>query len=634
MYKSQQKEGIEIPMLKRISVLGLICSFFLLAASMAMGALNPKFGLSQGSEVAFGYSDADMNKCLDGMAATGAQYLRVDFYWDYIQAGGASSWNWTALDRIVNAASARGMKILALPNGVPAWAGNPPNNYNAVYTFMYQLGLRYIPKGVTEWEMWNELNLAPGITGDVYANKFLKPAADGIRAAANSLGKQVTVVSCGMAASVTQATLASVFLTAIYNAGGKNYFDAVGFHPYNANLPPTDPGCGFAKLPGLYNIMVNYGDSAKKIWCTEFGYTNTTKGGGVSETTASSYFTQCYNLWKGYSYCSGPFIYYEYRDHSTVDDYEGRFGLVRYDWSAKPMLQTFKDTVVQNPPGSPVSPTTYYRIRNRWLGTYLFANSGQVKYGSPLPSDQTSHWLIENSATATGQKRIKNRSGAGYMHIANLYSYLQCGNLGDDQWSTHWLLEDYDGCKRLSNAWKGTYVNVEQQYGYAECSAIAIGAWSSHWILEAAPSAGLLNGGFESNGAATQSPTGWQTWSADGTNDQDYTSGGTVHSGSWMLTHWKGVNYQVTTYQTVTGLVNGSYKVSAWVKRSSSFTTSRMEISNYGAGAVYVSIPATTTWTQIYTTVNVTNSQIQIGFYSNAAANNWLNLDDVVLTKL
>lgn len=143
----------------------------------------------------------------------------------------------------------------------------------------------------------------------------------------------------------------------------------------------------------------------------------------------------------------------------------------------------------------------------------------------------------------------------------------------------------------------------------------------------------LVNGGFEANGG-TQTPSGWKTWSADGANDDDYTSGGTIHSGSWMLTHWKATAYQVTTYQTVTGLANASYKVSAWVKRSGSFTNSRMEVSNYGGGTVYVNIPNTTTWTLISTTVGVTNGQINIGFYSNAAGNNWLNLDDVSLTKL
>jgi hypothetical protein len=144
---------------------------------------------------------------------------------------------------------------------------------------------------------------------------------------------------------------------------------------------------------------------------------------------------------------------------------------------------------------------------------------------------------------------------------------------------------------------------------------------------------GLLNGGFEANGA-TQTPSAWSTWSSNGVNNQDYTETGATHSGSWKLTHWSSSAYQVTTYQLVKGLANGSYKVSAWVRRGGTFNYSRMEVVNYGASQVNVNLPNSTTYQLVTTTVNVTNGQLQVSFYSNGAANAWANIDDVSVVKL
>ena len=78
------------------------------------------------------------------------------------------------------------------------------------------------------------------------------------------------------------------FLQAIYDNGVKNYFDALGSHPYGFYFPPEqDPG-GWADNPvhgnmyvnGLafrrseqhYQVMADNGDSGKQIWATEWGW--------------------------------------------------------------------------------------------------------------------------------------------------------------------------------------------------------------------------------------------------------------------------------------------------------------------------------------------------------------------------
>jgi hypothetical protein len=69
--------------------------------------------------------DAALDRDLDEMAATGARWLRVDFYWPTIQDGGPQSWDWSGTDRVVEGAISRGMEILAMPAYSPRWARPP-----------------------------------------------------------------------------------------------------------------------------------------------------------------------------------------------------------------------------------------------------------------------------------------------------------------------------------------------------------------------------------------------------------------------------------------------------------------------------------------------------------------------------
>lgn len=146
----------------------------------------------------------------------------------------------------------------------------------------------------------------------------------------------------------------------------------------------------------------------------------------------------------------------------------------------------------------------------------------------------------------------------------------------------------------------------------------------------------IENASFEGD-AATQTPTGWNTWcGSSGTNcDADFTetnSGG--HYGSLHGTHYKASAYEVDTYQNVTGLKNGSYTLKAWVKSSGGQNAVYMEAKNYGGSDLSVAIPATNTWTAIeIPNVNVTNGTCTIGFYCNANAGKWIHFVDAYLTR-
>nr|MBA4166031.1 T9SS type A sorting domain-containing protein [Chitinophagaceae bacterium] len=138
--------------------------------------------------------------------------------------------------------------------------------------------------------------------------------------------------------------------------------------------------------------------------------------------------------------------------------------------------------------------------------------------------------------------------------------------------------------------------------------------------------------GFEGE-TANQTPSAWNTWpGAAGTDwDADYSEALTPHTGANRGTHYKATNYEVYTYQTITGIPNGTYTYKAWVISSGGQTARFIEAKDYGSSSLLqTNIPSTSTWTQIVVdNIPVTNGQCTIGVYSKGNAGNWLGFDDI-----
>jgi hypothetical protein len=159
------------------------------------------------------------------------------------------------------------------------------------------------------------------------------------------------------------------------------------------------------------------------------------------------------------------------------------------------------------------------------------------------------------------------------------------------------------------------------------------GGFNFNWFEGAVPVAvnKVLNPGFEAEGA-TQTPSNWGEWNAV---SAAYTeSGGGSKAGSYHLTHWSSSAYEVSNYQGVTGLTNGTYTLSAWVQSSGGQTSVQLIARNYGGSADKVAnIAASSTWTKVTITgINVTNGQCEIHIHSKANAGNWATFDEISLT--
>lgn len=144
----------------------------------------------------------------------------------------------------------------------------------------------------------------------------------------------------------------------------------------------------------------------------------------------------------------------------------------------------------------------------------------------------------------------------------------------------------------------------------------------------------VTNPGFETDGY-TNTPTGWNVWLADGVSTETVRTEGTAFDGDYKLTFWNDSDYGCSVYQTITGLENGTYTLSAWVMTNAEQDINQLYVKNYGGDELDQTLPVSDTgWNKVVIDdIQVTNGQCEIGVYSIANGGDWCNIDNVMLRK-
>jgi hypothetical protein len=342
------------------------------SAAAPLTAQANRYGISVGDTLPW-LSDAELGRRMDDFRALGIGWVRADLDWNDIQQSGPNSWTWGNFDRVVNAANARGLKVLPIlaytaPWARPASCNDPmcaPANNAQFANFAYQAVKRYSYKGVHVWEVWNEPNSkgfwkpGPNAAGFVGLLRATYPAIKQGDATA-------TVITGGLASTDTSGGIPQLaYLQQIYAAGGRPYFDAVGYHPYSFPVPSSynadwSAWTKMAVTPlSIRSIMLANGDGGKHIWATEYGAP--TNGPGAAATVGN------YNLNAGpdhvtealqaqiasdvvhtastYPWLSATF-WYSYKDIGTnPSDTENFYGLIRADGSHKPSYTSLRQAI-------------------------------------------------------------------------------------------------------------------------------------------------------------------------------------------------------------------------------------------------------------------------------------------------
>lgn len=204
-----------------------------------------------------------------------------------------------ALDLFVDDAFNRNLRVMLSVAKAPDWARStteedgPPVDYNAYYEFIKFLVQRYKFK-LNAIEIWNEPNLGREWRGaPLSGSEYVRLLAGAYQTVKSAYPEgNIVVVSAGLAPTGINDGINAVddrtYLRQMYQAGLANYADAIGIHPYSWGNPPWTRCCGnwggapshndhptfffLNTIEDYRAIQAEYGDTARQLWATEFGW--------------------------------------------------------------------------------------------------------------------------------------------------------------------------------------------------------------------------------------------------------------------------------------------------------------------------------------------------------------------------
>lgn len=233
-----------------------------LAAAALCGSVDARRAVPYGVVADLTRSEYGMREELLDLAQKGGLgYVRVDWDWRVCQPTRDAAFDFSRYDRLVEAAEARGVRLLPIVYGTPKWADPAWRNADAYAAFCRATVRRYGLR-LPVLEIWNEQNI-PAFWKDPDASRYvalLRKAHEAIKAE----NPQVRVAFGGTAG------WAPDFIEACYKAGAQPFFDIMNVHPYTYPRPAevSVPDA----LKALRARMARHGDAAKPIWFTEVGW--------------------------------------------------------------------------------------------------------------------------------------------------------------------------------------------------------------------------------------------------------------------------------------------------------------------------------------------------------------------------
>ena len=308
----------------------------------AINTANTNIAMSDYS--LYSESPEDMTKELDLMQSMGITDVRVSIPWNEINPA-SGVYDWSKLDAVVSAVEARGMGFLGIVHQTPKWASAKPNSlFSAIYlpddlttlsTFASEMATRYAGR-IAAYEMFNETNFGLSFkptNGAAYAAalKAVYPVIKAADPSALVIGGVVATTPEIAGMMITPAQ----FVKQMYDAGAKDYFDALSYHPYQwgvafsegANIRNT----ALNQLLSLRDLMVQYGDAGKAIWASEVGQPST----GGAEAAQAGLLSNFLTTWRDYSWTGPAFVHTVMDKDSSSMVSENNFGMFYDDGRPK-----------------------------------------------------------------------------------------------------------------------------------------------------------------------------------------------------------------------------------------------------------------------------------------------------------
>lgn len=271
------------------------------AAPAAPPAAAPNTSTGFGYGMSVNMWQGDKQGVADQIKQLGFGWVKQQVRWEYAEPEPGAI-QWQEMDALVDTMSANGINLMFSVVTAPGWTrpslggtGGPPEDFQLLANFLGAIAGRYCGR-LQAVEVWNEQNLRREWGGfpldpALYMD-LLKRAYQSIKATCPAM---LVVSGATTPAGNSDVAVDDIdYLRGMYQNGLKQYSDGVGIHPSGFANPPSatfeDWVAGTYNAPSHVNhrsfyflstlresrkVMAEYGDTAKRLWPTEFGWGST-----------------------------------------------------------------------------------------------------------------------------------------------------------------------------------------------------------------------------------------------------------------------------------------------------------------------------------------------------------------------
>lgn len=308
---------------------------------------------------------AEVEVALDTMQSLGVTQIRIFVPWRAVEPA-PGVYNWSEVDKVVDAAYERGIAVMGAVTSTPTWASDvqdsaygAPRDPQDFGNFMGALAERYGAGAgdpetarISAYEIWNEpqsfVFWSPRPDPAAYT-ELLKAGYTAVKEVDPSGTVVGGVVTAGLSWGGVNINPVD-FVETMYESGAAGYFDALSYHPYNYDWKFGD-GFGneisaVGQLQAMQDLMARYGDGDKTVWTSEYGLPTSY----VSEAQQAEFIDDFMTTWSDLDGVGPQFIYSLVDRDSGSTEVEDTWGLFRDDYTPKQAATVVQAWIAENGP--------------------------------------------------------------------------------------------------------------------------------------------------------------------------------------------------------------------------------------------------------------------------------------------
>lgn len=322
----------------------------MLGPAQTVHTANPKIGVH--TRLTDEVEEWKIKKTLEMVREMGAPWIVEYFPWGYIESE-EGQYDWAHADLVVEHARRQGLTVIARLGFTPAWA-RPKDSVTSYldesrYAYFAQFVYAWVDhfKGrVTHIVIWNEPNV-----NFEWGYRAVDPAGytrllQAVYPRARQANPSVQILAGALAPTLAPPGALDAmndleYLQAMYDAGAKDYFDALAIHAYGwkdaADAPPSPDRVNFRRAELLRAIMVENGDAAKRAFITEGGWNDHPRWTkAVHPAERIQYTLRAYEIAKQWDWLDACALW-AFRYPFPAQTYQDYFTFVTPDFAPKPI---------------------------------------------------------------------------------------------------------------------------------------------------------------------------------------------------------------------------------------------------------------------------------------------------------